>query len=374
MNSNRRRFLSRTALGTATAGLAAPAVLRAAEKKAFRWRMATSYPAGLPIYQAGPGGAEDLAARIKRMSDGRLDITVYSAGEIMPAFEVFDNTSAGNIHMHYSNSYYWSGKTFAAQYFTTVPFGMSYQGHTAWLTQGDGLALWNEVYEPFNLVVFPTGSTGAQMGGWFKEPFSSVEDLKGINFRIPGLAGKIYSQLGVNVRLLPGGEIFPALERGVIDAAEWVGPYQDRRLGLHDAAKHYYMVDWHEPATTTECAINKSAWNELPDDLKAIVEHACLTNHLIAHVESEAKNADALRDLVENEGVVLERVPEAVVKALYEATRDVLREEADKDPLVKKVNNSYWRFKKDHDRWQDASETAFQTGARDIASEDELIV
>lgn len=368
----RRKFLKTAVVGAAASTVAAPAIVHA--QKTFKWRMATSYPAGLPIYQAGPGGAEDFARRVKEMSGGRLDIKVYSAGEIMPAFEVFDNTSAGNIHMHYSNSYYWSGKTFAAQYFTTVPFGMSYQGHSAWLTQGGGIELWNEVYAPFNMVVFPTGSTGTQMGGWFKKPYESVSDLKGINFRIPGLAGKIYSEIGVNVRLLPGGEIFPALERGVIDAAEWVGPYQDMRLGLHDAAKYYYMADWHEPATTTEVAINKKAWDGLPDDLKAIVKHAALTNHLIAHMESEAKNGAALRELVEKQGVVLKKVPPDVVKTLYQAAHDALTAEAKKDPLVKKVHNSYFSFKKQHDRWQDASETAFQTGARDFADEDKLIV
>lgn len=374
MAINRRQFLGTSAATAATAGLAAPAVLKAQDKKTFRWRMSTSYPAGLPVYQVGPGGAEDFARRCREMSNGRLDIQVFSAGEIMPAFEVFDNTSAGNIELHYSNSYYWSGKSFAAQYFTTVPFGMSYQGHTAWLTQGGGIDLWHEVYDPFNLVAFPTGSTGGQMGGWFKEPFSSVGDLKGLTFRIPGLAGEIYSQLGVNVRLLPGGEIFPALERGVIDAAEWVGPYQDQRLGLHDAAKYYYAVDWHEPATTTEVAINKDAWNELPADLQEVIRNAAMSCHLMAHMQSEAKNGDALRDLVENQGVQLEKVPESVQRELYAATRDILRDKAAEDPLLRKVNNSYWRFKKNHDQWQNVSETAFQTISRDIANEDELIV
>jgi TRAP-type mannitol/chloroaromatic compound transport system substrate-binding protein len=373
MSVNRRQFLARGA-AAASAGLAVPAVLRAAENRTFRWRMATSYPAGLPVYQVGPGGAEDFARRVKEMSGGRLDIKVFSAGEIMPAFEVFDNTSAGNIQLHYSNSYYWSGKTFAAQYFTTVPFGMSYQGHTAWLTQGGGIELWHEVYEPFNLVAFPSGSTGTQMGGWFKKPFESAEDLKGLKFRIPGLAGKIYSQVGVNVVLLPGGEIFPSLERGVIDAAEWVGPYQDQRLGLQDAAKFYYAADWHEPATTTEVAINKGAWDELPDDLKAVVKNAALACHLMAHMQSEAKNPVALQDLVQDKGVRVLRVPASVQQTLYAAALDFLRDEAKKDPLVKKVNNSYWKFKKLHDPWQDASETAFQTVSRDIPNEDDLIV
>lgn len=374
MAINRRQFLGTSAATAATAGLAAPTVLKAQDKQTFRLRMATSFPAGQPVYTTGPGGAEDFARRCEEASGGRLQIQVYPAGEIMPAFEVFDNTSAGNIDLHWSCSYYWSGKTFAGQYFTTVPFGMSYQGHMAWLTQGGGLELWEEVYSDFNLVPMPVGSSGAQMGGWFKEPFESPQDLKGITFRIPGLAGEAYQQVGVNTRLLPGGEIFPALERGVIDAAEWVGPYLDQRLGLHDAAKHYYAVDWHEPSTTTEVVFNRGSWDQLPDDLKGVVRNVSTTCLLLSTLQAEANNAAALTDLVENQGVTVHRVPESVQRELYPAAREILRDAASGDPLVRKVNNSFWRFKRDHDRWQDAQETAFQTISRDIANEDELIV
>lgn len=374
MTISRRQFLGTSAATAATAGLAAPTVLKAQDKKTFRLRMATSFPAGQPVYTTGPGGALDFADRCREASGGRLDIQVFTSGEIMPAFEVFDNTSAGNIDAHWACSYYWSGKTFAGQYFTTVPFGMSYQGHTAWLTQGGGHELWQEVYSDFNLVPFPVGSSGAQMGGWFREPFESPEDLKGLTFRIPGLAGQVYEQIGLNVRLLSGGEIFPALERGVIDAAEWVGPYLDSRLGLHDAAKHYYAVDWHEPSTTTEVVFNQKTWDQLPDDLKGVVKNVATTCHLLSHMQAEANNAAALRDLTENQGVTVHRVPESVQKQLYTVCRDLLREKASGDKTVKKVNNSFWKFKRDHDLWQNTSETAFQSISRDIANEDDLIV
>jgi TRAP-type mannitol/chloroaromatic compound transport system substrate-binding protein len=372
MGINRRQFIGTG--GAAAAGLGAPTVLKAQSDRTFRLRMATSYPAGQPVYTTGPGGALDFAERVEAASGGRLQIQVFSAGEIMPAFEVFDNTSAGNIDCHWSNSYYWSGKSFAAQYFTTVPFGMSYQGHTAWLHNGGGLELWQEVYSDFNLVPFPCGSSGTQMGGWFKEPFESLDDLKGKTFRIPGLAGQVYEQAGLNVRLLSGGEIFPALERGVIDAAEWVGPYLDSRLGLHDAAKHYYAADWHEPSTTTELVFNKGTWDQLPDDLKAVVRNVATTCNLLSHMQAEANNAEALRELTENQGVELHRAPDSVQKELYPICRDLLRDKAQEDKTVRKVHNSFWKFKRDHDLWQNNSETAFQTISRDIANEDELIV
>jgi TRAP-type mannitol/chloroaromatic compound transport system substrate-binding protein len=171
---------------------------------------------------------------------------------------------AGTVEMNHANSYFWTGKTFAAQYFTAVPFGLNFQGMNGWLYDGGGIELWNEVYAPFGMVAMPCGNTGVQMTGWFKKEIKSVADLKGLKMRIPGLAGKVYASLGVDVKVLPGGEIFPALERGVIDAAEFVGPFQDRRLGLQKAAKYYYTTGWHESATVSELLINKAAWDKLP--------------------------------------------------------------------------------------------------------------
>lgn len=293
------------------------------------------------------------------MSNGRLRIRVYAAGELAPPFEGFDAASAGTVEMNHGVAYYWAGKEPAAQYFGTVPFGMSFQGQNAWYYFGGGLELWNEIYEHFHLVAMPCGNTGVQMTGWFREPIQSLNDLKGLKMRIPGLGGKLYAALGVNVKLLPGGELFPALERGVIDAAEWVGPYQDRRLGLHNAAKYYYTTGWHEPSTTNELVINKDAWNELPDDLKAIVQAAAREANITSHTWAEAHNAEALRDLVENHGVIAGPLPADVIKGLSEAWPAVIEEEAAKSPMARKVHDSFTAFKTQHDTWADLSEKVF---------------
>jgi len=263
MKLDRRSFVSKSVgAGAAGAALAFPMV--ASAQQTFNWKMTSAYPKGSPFYFDGPGSATDLAKRIDTMSGGRLKIQVYGAGELIPAFEGFDAVRAGTVEMNHANSYFWTGKTFAAQYFTAVPFGLNFQGMNGWLYDGGGQALWNEVYEPFGMVAMPCGNTGVQMTGWFKKEIKSVADLKGLKMRIPGLAGKVYASLGVDVKVLPGGEIFPALERGVIDAAEFVGPYQDRRLGLHKAAKFYHTTGWHEPATVSELLITRPPGRSCP--------------------------------------------------------------------------------------------------------------
>ena len=212
----------------------------------------------------------------------------------------------------------------------------------AWLYHGDGMKLWQEVYAPFGLTAMPMGNTGVQMTGWFRKPVETVADLNGLKMRIPGLAGKVYSQLGVNVRLLPGGEIFPALERGVIDAAEFVGPFQDRRLGLHKAAKFYYTTGWHEPTNVTELLINKKAWDKLPKDLQMMVQMAAQASVMESLAWSESVNAEALEDLVKNQGVKAQALPKPIVDKLKEATMDTLESVAASDPLAKKCIPHSW--------------------------------
>ena len=360
---NRRGMLKNTLLASgavATAGF--PAI--AAAQKTFNWKMTTTWPAGTPYYQSGPGSAEAFAKRVEAMSGGRIKIKVYAAGELVPAFEGFDACSAGIVEMNHGVSYYWAGKTFAAQYFATVPFGMSFVGHHSWLYHGGGLELWKEVYKPFNVVPMMAGCTGVQMTGWFKKPVESAADFKGLKMRIPGLAGRMYADLGVDVKLLPGGEIFPALERGVIDAAEWVGPFLDRRLGLQNAAKYYYTTGWHEPATTSEIVINQKAYASLPDDLKAIVQAAADATNQEGMLWIEAQNGPALADLVDNFGVKVARLPDDVIKALRESSRSILNDAAAKDPMVKKVHDSFFAFKEKHDKWNQISETTFATTVR----------
>lgn len=357
----RRKFLQAGVAGAA-ATIAAPAVLRA--QTAFNWKMTNAYGPGAPFYVQGPGSPTYFCELVKKLSGGRLQIQHFAAGELIPALEGFDAVSNGTVECNAANSYFWAGKTFAAQYFTTVPFGLNFQGMNAWLYHGGGLKLWEEVYAPFNLVPMPMGNTGIQMTGWFRKPIEKVEDFQGLKMRVPGLAGKVYATLGVDVKLLPGGEIFPALERGVIDAAEFVGPYQDRRLGLQKAAKYYYTTGWHEPCNVTELIVNKKAWDSLPDDLKEIVRTAADACNTISHTWCEATNAEALDDLVKNHGVIAQPLPEPVILKLKEATDKALEEATAKDPLVKKVHDSFMAFKANHDKWAGIGEAVYQTQIR----------
>ncbi len=358
MTTQRRHFLRAGATtGVAAGALAFPMIAKAQQK--FNWKMTSAYPKGSPFYMAGPGSATDLAKMISDMSDGRLNIQVYGAGELIPAFEGFDAVRAGTVEMNHANSYFWTGKTFAAQYFTAVPFGMNFQGMNGWFYDGGGIDLWNEVYAPFGMVAMPCGNTGVQMTGWFKKEIKTVADLKGLKMRIPGLAGKVYASLGVDVKVLPGGEIFPALERGVIDAAEFVGPFQDRRLGLQKAAKYYYTTGWHEPATVSELLINKAAWDKLPKDLQAIVRGASAACNVISEGWCQKNNSEAMDELIKKEKVIARPLPDAVIAALRKETNKVLQEAIAKDPLTKKVHDSYFAFKAKYDSWTKVSEAQY---------------
>jgi TRAP-type mannitol/chloroaromatic compound transport system substrate-binding protein len=356
----RRKFLT-AAAASGAAVLSAPAVARAQDS--FTWQMTNAYGPGSPFYVEGPGSPTDFCAKVAAMSGGRLRIQHFAAGELIPALEGFDAVRSGAVQMNAANAYFWAGKVPAAQFFTTVPFGLNFQGHTAWLMHGGGMGLNDEIYAPLGLKALPMGNTGVQMTGWFREPITSVEQFNGLKMRIPGLAGKVYATLGVDVRLLPGGEIFPALERGVIDAAEFVGPYQDRRLGLQNAAKFYHTTGWHEPSNTTELLINKAAWDSLPADLQAIVQAAAYACLIESHAWCEAVNAEAMTDLVTNHGVQASVLPPEVVAALKTATDQTLSDLAASDPDIKKVYDSFVAFKKQHDLWAGLSEGPYHTMA-----------
>jgi len=356
----KRRDLLKAGVVTAaaTAAVAVPQVVRA--QGTTKWRMTTSFPPGLPFYQSGPGSAEWIVDQIDKLSGGRLKIKLFAAGELIPWNGGFDAVKSGTVQANSAVAYYWSGKIPALQYFGTVPFGMSFQGQNAWYYHGGGIDLWNEIYADHGLIAFPCGNSGVQMTGWFKKPVNSLADFNGLKMRIPGLGGKIYKEIGVNVKSLGGGEIFPALERGVIDAAEWVGPVQDRRLGLHKAAKNYYTTGWHEPSTTTELLMSKKAFDALPSDLQGIVKCVAASANIIAHTSAEALNGDALTDLVVNHGVKHAPLPSDVVVALKKKTVEVLADGASKDPTTKKVHESFMNFKKKHDVWKGLSEGGFQ--------------
>ena len=361
MSLNRRNFIGAGALA-AGAGLAlgASGVASAAvSDKTFNWKMTNAYAPGSPFYVQGPGSPTDFCKRVEEMSGGRLKIQHFAAGELIPALEGFDAVSSGMVEMNAANAFFWAGKIPAAQFFTAVPFGMNTQGMNAWLYNGGGLKLWEELYEPHGLVPMPMGNTGTQMTGWFRQPLENVDSLKGLKMRIAGLAGKVYSELGVAVRLLPGGEIFPALERGVIDAAEFVGPYQDRRMGLHKAAKNYYTTGWHEPTNVTELIINKQAWDSLPADLQAIVRFCAQACNNESWSWCDAVNAEAMQDLVNNQGVIARPLPDDIIKRLHEVTHDTLSSMAASDPATKKVYEHFFAFRKQYISWASVGEKAF---------------
>ena len=241
------------------------------ERKNYSWRLVTTWPKNYPGVGLGP---ENFAQLVEEMTDGRLKIKVYGNGELIPALEVFDAVSRGTVEMGHGAAYYWIGKLPAAQFFTTLPFGLNAQERNAWLYFGGGIELWEKAYEPFNLIPMAGGNTGVQMGGWFNKEINSLEDLKGIRIRMPGLAGEVFSRAGGEAVLMPGSEIFTNLQTGVIDAAEWIGPYNDLTFGFHQVAKYYYYPGWQEPGAMTEFIFNKEAFDELPDDIKAIVRTA----------------------------------------------------------------------------------------------------
>src|SRR5665213_1238223 len=290
----------RTFLGTAAAGLiAAPSVARA---QTMKWRMVTSWPKRLP----GPGmSAERVAERIRVLSGGRIDITVYAAGEVVPAFEVLGAVGNGVADIGHTASFYWQGKMPAAAFFTTVPFGLTPSEHVAWIDAGGGQALWDDLYKPFGVKPFMGGNTGVCMGGWFRRELKSLADLRGLKLRSLGLGGEVYRRLGATPQTTPPAEILTSLQSGVIDAVEFVGPGTDIALGLYRVAPFYYYPGFNKPNGTGECIVSLKVWNALPADLKAIVTHACAAEANYALAEMERLNAQALAVLITDHGVKL---------------------------------------------------------------------
>ena len=324
--------------------------------KIYHWKMVTTWPPGFPVLQEG---AERFADNVKTMSNGRLNINVYAGGELIPPLQTFDAVSQGTVEMGHGSAYYWAGKVPEAQFFSTVPFGMTARGMNAWLYDGGGLELWREVYKPFHVIPFPLGNTGVQMGGWFNKEINSLDDIKGLKMRIPGLGGKVFAKAGGNPVLLAGSEVYTALERNTIDATEWIGPYHDQRLGLYRAAEHYYYPGWHEPGTVLELTINERAWLSLPADLQAIVSNAAQAENLRMFSEMEQKNMSALQELRQRENVQIHHFPKDVLAKLKSLTDETLQEEADKDPKFKQVYDAYQTFRQLNDDWSAISENAY---------------
>ncbi len=327
----------------------------AGEKK-FRWKMVTSWPPSFPILQTG---VERFAKRVGELSKGRLTIQVYAGGELVPPLGVFDAVSSGSVECGHSAAYYWAGKCNAAQWFTSIPFGLDAQGMNAWFYFGNGLKLWEEVYSRFNLVPRPAGNTGVQMGGWFNKKIEKMADFKGLKMRIPGIGGKVIGKAGGAVTLLPAGEIYTSLERGVIDATEWIGPFHDIRMGFYKVAKYYYGPGWHEPGSTLELIVNKKAYEALPLDLKMAVDTAAAELNIQMLSEFETKNAMALRELKKEKKIQILRFPDPVLEGLRKLSEQTISEMAQKDALSKKVNEDFQKFKKGLAPWNKITEKAY---------------
>lgn len=331
----------------------------------IHWRMVTAWPKGFPALGTG---SENFAKMVNRMSDGRLQIKVYGANEIVPAMGVFDVVSSGNIEMGHGASYYWKGKSPAMQFFTTVPFGMTAQEMNAWLQYGGGMDLWRELYLPFQVLPLAGGNSGVQMAGWFNREIHSLEDIKGLKMRIPGIAGEVFERIGGTAVNIAGGDLFIALKTGVIDALEWVGPYNDLAMGFQEAARYYYYPGWHEPGSTMELIVNQQAFNKLPDDLKAIVIAAARVTNQDILDEMIAKSSDALRTLVDDHQVQIRQLPDDVLLRLKQASDEVITETVKNDAFAQKVYQSYYDFSQNVHSYQAISEEAY-IKARELANQ-----
>jgi TRAP-type mannitol/chloroaromatic compound transport system substrate-binding protein len=342
--TTRRKFVAAGTAGIAGA-LAAPSIARA---QTVKWRMVTSWPKRLP----GPGmSAERIAERVRALSGGRIDIAVYAAGEVVPAFEVLDAVGNGVADIGHTAAFYWQGKMPAASFFTTVPFGLTPGEHVAWIDAGGGQDLWDELYAPFGVKPFMGGNTGVCMGGWFRRELKSLADLRGLKLRSLGLGGEVYRRLGATPQTTPPAEILVSLQSGVIDGAEFVGPGSDIALGLYRVAPFYYYPGFNKPNGTGECIVARKVWDGLPGDLKAIVAHACAAEANFALAEMERLNAEALTALTTQHGVTLAAFPDDLVAAARREADDVLGELSARNAIAGKVSSSYMGFRQRTAPW-----------------------
>ena len=349
---DRRSLITRAGLAGVLATGIAPAVHAQA---ALRWRVASSFPKSLDtIY----GAAEVFAQKVRQLSGGKFEVSVHAAGELMPAFNVVDGVQNGTVEAAHTAPYYFFGKDETFAIGGAIPFGLNSRQMSAWTYEGNGLKLMREFYAKYNMVNFPCGNTGAQMGGWFRKEIKSAGDLKGLKFRIAGFAGEIMQRLGVVPQNLPGGEIYQALEKGTIDAAEWVGPYDDQKLGFVKVAPNYYYPGFWEGSAQLDFFINDKAWNGLPADLKAIVEAAAAQAHMDMRSKYDARNPVAIKQLV-GQGAKLRAFPQDVMNAAWKTANQVYEETSAKNENFRKVYQDMVKFRADQNLWFRFTEGTF---------------
>lgn len=364
----RRNLLGYTAAGTGSAlvlgacgqtTVQTPPTPTNLSQPTVQWRMATSWPKSLDI---AFGTAELVCRKVSEMTDGRFVITPYEAGELVPGLEVLDNVSNGTVECGHTASYYYVKKNPALGFGTAIPFGLNAQQHNAWMHDAGGLDLIRKLYSDFKVITFLGGSTGAQMGGWFTREVNSVKDLKGLKMRIPGMGGQVMKQLGVDVQVLAGNEIFAALEAKKIEAAEWVGPHDDEKLGLNRIATYYYYPGWWEPGTTYEFQVNQAAWDQLPADYKAVFEAATLTAHLRMLTQYDAVNGEALERLSLG-GTKLTPYSQDLIQSARKVAFELLEQNASKDATYKEVYQQWKGFRDRIYQWNRINEWSFASFA-----------
>ena len=362
----RRHFLANTAIGattTAALGACSPtktgSVAQTNSQPIVRWRMATSWPKSLETIF---GGAETICKRVGEMTNGRFSITPFAAGELVPGLQVLDAVQAGTVQCGHTAGYYYIGKNPALAFGTSLPFGLNAQQQNAWLYHGGGLEAMQKIYADFGVINFPAGNTGTQMGGWFKREIKSVADLNGLKMRIPGLGGEVMSRLGVNVQVLPGGEIYLALDRGAIDAAEWATPYDDEKLGLHKAAQFYYYPGWWEPGPTLEAQVNLAEWQKLPKEYQEIFKTAAMEANLNMLSLYDSLNRQALERLLAGGTKLITYSPE-IMQAAQKASFELYEQNAAKDPVFKQVYEQWKSFREEIYKWNQINELSFDNFA-----------
>jgi TRAP-type mannitol/chloroaromatic compound transport system substrate-binding protein len=349
----RRDFLKRAATGASgvgvhagcsdgTPGGASADAGAATQGPEVSWALATSFPPSLDLLH---GTAVRMAERVSALTGGRFQIRVYAAGEVVPALQVMDAVEQGSMQAGYTPGYFYSGKSPALAFDTAVPFGFTAGQQNAWLYHGGGLELLREVYADFGIVNFPAGNTGAQFGGWFRRPVETLSDLGGLRMRIPGIGGQVMSRLGVSVQVLGGADIYPALERGAIDATEWVGPYDDEKLGFHNIAPYYYYPGWWEPGPNVSLLVARSAYDELPESYKQVLETVSREATMDELARYDAENPAALERLVRDHGVTLRPFSQEIMEASWRASSDHLEEQATRDATFRRVYDAWKSFR-----------------------------
>ncbi|MGK7931869.1 MAG: TRAP transporter substrate-binding protein [Microcystaceae cyanobacterium] len=356
----RRHFISNSAVGVTSAialnACSQPQTVSTSDTlPTLKWNMATSWPESLDtIY----GGAKIVCDRVKQLTGGKFTIEPYPAGALVPALGILDAVQQGTVECGHTASYYYIGKNPALGFGTAMPFGLTAQQQNAWFYHGGGLETMHKLYSDFNVINFPAGNTGVQMGGWFKQEIQGLSDLKGLKMRIPGTGGEVMSRLGVNVQVLPGGDTFFALNTGAIDAAEWVGPYDDEKLGFNKIAQYYYYPGWWEPGATLEVQINKTQWERLPESYQAALQTAAMEANLNMLAQYDALNQDVLQRLIEG-GTQLTPYPTDVLEAAKKVSFELLEENASKDGTFKEVYESWKQFRQQIYQWHSINELSF---------------